>query len=152
MEKNRRQEDDEEEEDEEDDLMRLVRRQREAFSARNAAGRPSIRRATANTPEARSRPLASAPQTPVSINPATLSKSERLYRTLVKKYVGKAARTRATVRRDKILMAKRAARDCAKAVRQRQAQKPSKDATCKCLAQWFFATTCNPVITLLFTP
>uniref|UniRef100_A0A5K3EZA4 Chromatin-remodeling ATPase INO80 n=1 Tax=Mesocestoides corti TaxID=53468 RepID=A0A5K3EZA4_MESCO len=113
---------DEDNEEEDDDLMRLVRRQREAFSARMAAGRPSIRRNVGASPSAR-------PLTPVAVPTTTsaLSKNERLYRTLIKKFVGKAARLRANIRRDKLIMAKKAAKDCAKAVRQRQTQKPSKD-------------------------
>lgn len=128
------------EEDEEDDLMRLVRRQREAFSARVAAGRPSIRHqqhgdlvSSSTGRRSAAVALATTPGSVVPVNAAALSKNERLYRTLVKKYVGKAARARLTLRRDKVIMAKRAAKDCAKAVRQRQAgtQKPSRDATCQ---------------------
>ncbi|KAL5104581.1 Chromatin-remodeling ATPase INO80 [Taenia crassiceps] len=122
-------EDDDEDDEEDDDLMRLVRRQREAYTARVAAGRPSIRRGLAavgsGSAVATSSVNSSAVATPIAT--AALSKNERLYRSLIRKYIGKAARQRANIRRDKILMARKAARDCAKAVRQRQAQKTSKD-------------------------
>uniref|UniRef100_A0A0X3PL66 Chromatin-remodeling ATPase INO80 n=1 Tax=Schistocephalus solidus TaxID=70667 RepID=A0A0X3PL66_SCHSO len=118
------------EEDQEDDLTRFVRRQREACSARLAAGRPSIRRMSPDS-------VRSAQFTAVETESITatgnggqlISKQERLYRALIKKCVGKATRLRATIRRDKMLMARRAARDCARAVRQRvlQTQKPSRD-------------------------
>ncbi|VDM27551.1 unnamed protein product [Hydatigera taeniaeformis] len=114
-------------------MMRLVRRQREAYTARVAAGRPSIRRGLNSTgcgaTIATSATNSSALATPIAT--AALSKNERLYRSLIRKYIGKAARQRANIRRDKILMARKAARDCAKAVRQRQAQKTSKDFACK---------------------
>ncbi|BHF70900.1 Putative DNA helicase ino80 [Sparganum proliferum] len=118
------------EEDQEDDLTRFVRRQREACSARVAAGRPSIRRMSPDS-------MRSAQLTAVETESIAavggggqiISKQERLYRALIKKCVGKATRLRATIRRDKMLMARRAARDCARAVRQRvlQTQKPSRD-------------------------
>ncbi|CDS37899.1 dna helicase ino80 [Echinococcus multilocularis] len=122
-------EDDEDEDEEDDDLMRLVRRQREAYTARVAAGRPSIRRglAAAGSSGTVATSALNSSIVPTPIATAALSKNERLYRSLIRKYIGKAARQRANIRRDKILMARKAARDCAKAVRQRQAQKTSKD-------------------------
>lgn len=110
--------------------MRLVRRQREAYSARVAAGRPSIRRGFGmSTGSDNSSALnSSAVATPIATS--SLTKNERLYRSLIRKFIGKAARLRANIRRDKIQMAKKAAKDCAKAVRQRQAQKTSRDYAC----------------------
>lgn len=111
------------EDDEEDDLMRLVRRQKEAYSARVAAGRPSIRRtaATVTTTTTIKTPIATSALTP----------NERLYRKLIRKHIGKAARLRATNRRDKINMARKAATNVNKTFMKKNLPKNAKGTECK---------------------
>lgn len=98
-------------EEEEDDLIRLVRRQKEAYSARVAAGRPSIRRtgataaqnaAGASNSASNSGSAAAPPVASTSTSVKSLTPTERLYRKLIRKHIGKAARLRATIRREKI--------------------------------------------------
>ncbi|KAM3180585.1 hypothetical protein ACTXT7_015997, partial [Hymenolepis weldensis] len=110
------------EDDEEDDLMRLVRRQKEAYSARVAAGRPSIRRTAAAAAAAVT--TTTAIKTPIATS--ALTPNERLYRKLIRKHIGKAARLRATNRRDKINIARKAATNVNKTFMKKNLPKNAK--------------------------
>ncbi|THD26396.1 INO80 [Fasciola hepatica] len=118
------------EDDEEDQLTAIVRRQREAFSARVAAGRPSIRnQAKTSNPSDLSHPLSGASSASIARVLQT-NKVLREWKMLARKVLCKVARQCLATRREKISLAKRAARECARVVRQRAllSHKAGKDA------------------------
>lgn len=137
-------------EEEEDDLMRLVRRQREAYSARVAAGRPSIRRGlAANNAVASATTDGSdtlAVITPIATS--ALTPHERLCRKLIRKGIGRAARLRANIRRDKINMARKAAKECSKAFLRKNTQKNAKGPDCKLSSMFYRAIACGIALTI----
>uniref|UniRef100_A0A183A7A7 Chromatin-remodeling ATPase INO80 n=1 Tax=Echinostoma caproni TaxID=27848 RepID=A0A183A7A7_9TREM len=116
-------------EEEEDQLTAIVRRQREAFSARVAAGRPSIRNQIRPNPSDLSRPLSGASSAAIARVLQT-NKVLREWKILARKVLCKVARQCLATRREKISAAKRAARECARVVRQRAllSHKAGKDA------------------------
>ncbi|CAH8824713.1 unnamed protein product [Trichobilharzia szidati] len=123
-------EEDEEEEDEEDQLTAIISRQRQAFSARAAAGRPSIREMKSNSQKKPiSPPFITTGSSSVPAARRLSAKVLRAWKSLAKKEICKLARQRIAIRRDKIAMAKRAARECARLLRQKAllSQKASKD-------------------------
>lgn len=121
-------EDEEEEDDQEDQLTAIVRRQREAFSARAAAGRPSARNTRASEPTELQLSGSNA-ATMARITQA--NKVLREWKALARKTVCKVARQWIISRREKLLLAKRAARECSRLLRQRAliSQKAAKDAS-----------------------
>lgn len=119
--------------DDEDQLTAIVRRQREAFSARVAAGRPSIRNQTKTTnPSDFSHPLSGANSASIARALQT-NKVLREWKMLARKVLCKVARQCLAVRREKISSAKRAARECARVIRQRAllSHKAGRDAVSK---------------------
>ncbi|KER21238.1 hypothetical protein T265_10398 [Opisthorchis viverrini] len=124
-----------EEEEEEDQLTVIVRRQREVFSARVAAGRPSIRNTrppstAANTTTATTEYKLSGASSAALARAMLSNKVLREWKALARKVVCKVARQWIATRRDKMSLAKRAARDCARLMRQRAlvSQKSTRDA------------------------
>ncbi|VDO90178.1 unnamed protein product [Schistosoma mattheei] len=124
---------DEDDDEEEDQLTAIVSRQRQAFSARAAAGRPSIRKIQSDLQVKSGDAVLST----VSCVPAARrlsAKVLRAWKSLAKKIICKVARQRGTNRRDKIILAKRAARECARLLRQKAllSQKAARDSISKC--------------------
>ncbi|GAA54158.1 DNA helicase INO80 [Clonorchis sinensis] len=124
------------EDEEEDQLTVIVRRQREVFSARVAAGRPSIRNSrppsttATNTTTAASEYKLSGASSAALARAMLSNKMLREWKALARKVVCKVARQWIATRRDKMSLAKRAARDCARLMRQRAlvSQKSTRDA------------------------
>ncbi|KAG5442347.1 putative DNA helicase ino80 [Clonorchis sinensis] len=124
------------EDEEEDQLTVIVRRQREVFSARVAAGRPSIRNSrppsttATNTTTAASEYKLSGASSAALARAMLSNKVLREWKALARKVVCKVARQWIATRRDKMSLAKRAARDCARLMRQRAlvSQKSTRDA------------------------
>ncbi|CAL8102832.1 unnamed protein product [Calicophoron daubneyi] len=119
----------EDEEEDEDQLTAIVRRQREQFSARAAAGRPSARNtksAWSSDGERRLSGSNSAAMTRATQSNRVL----REWKSLARKVICKVARQWLGSRRDKLTMAKRTARECARLLRQRAllSQKCARDA------------------------
>ncbi|KAA3672360.1 DNA helicase INO80, partial [Paragonimus westermani] len=123
-----------EEDEEEDQLTRIVRRQREAFSARAAAGRPSVR----NTEQPSTATVVASPgeRKLSGSNAAAIAritqtdKVLREWKALARKVICKVARQWIASRRERVAQAKRAAKECARLMRQRalSSQKAAKDA------------------------
>ncbi|CAH8491773.1 unnamed protein product [Schistosoma rodhaini] len=119
---------DEDDDEEEDQLTAIVSRQRQAFSARAAAGRPSIRKIQSDL-QAKSGDAALSTVSSVPAARRLSAKVLRAWKSLAKKIICKVARQRGTNRRDKIIIAKRAARECARLLRQKAliSQKAARD-------------------------
>lgn len=119
-------EDDDEEDEDDDPLTIIIRQQRKTFSARVAAGRPSAR----NSLEIQRQKLNSKSDYQLPASTRLPSKVLRAWKLMAKKVICKVARQRLGYKRDKIALAKRAARDCARHLRQRAllSQRLAKDA------------------------
>ncbi|CAH8435177.1 unnamed protein product [Schistosoma turkestanicum] len=118
---------DEDDDEEEDQLTAIVSRQRQAFSARAAAGRPSIRKIQSDLQTKSGAILSTAASVPAARRLS--AKVLRAWKSMAKKIICKVARQRVASRRDKMIIAKRAARECARLLRQKAllSQKASKD-------------------------
>ncbi|CAH8438016.1 unnamed protein product [Schistosoma intercalatum] len=119
---------DEDDDEEEDQLTAIVSRQRQAFSARAAAGRPSIRKIQSDL-QVKSGDAVLSTVSSVPAARRLSAKVLRAWKSLAKKIICKVARQRGTNRRDKIILAKRAARECARLLRQKAllSQKAARD-------------------------
>ncbi|CAH8552813.1 unnamed protein product [Schistosoma bovis] len=119
---------DEDDDEEEDQLTTIVSRQRQAFSARAAAGRLSIRKIQSDL-QVKSGDAVLSTVSSVPGARRLSAKVLRAWKSLAKKIICKAARQRGTNRRDKIILAKRAARECARLLRQKAllSQKAARD-------------------------
>ncbi|VDP58984.1 unnamed protein product, partial [Schistosoma curassoni] len=124
---------DEDDDEEEDQLTAIVSRQRQAFSARAAAGRPSIRKIQSDL-QVKSGDAVLSTVSSVPAARRLSAKVLRAWKSLAKKIICKVARQRGTNRRDKIILAKRAARECARLLRQKAllSQKAARDSISKC--------------------
>ncbi|KAK4473025.1 hypothetical protein MN116_004219 [Schistosoma mekongi] len=118
---------DEVNDEEEDQLTAIVSRQRQAFSARVAAGRPSIRKIQPHLETKTGGILCTTNSVPAARRLS--SKVLRAWKSMAKKIICKMARQRVANRRDKMIIAKRAARECARLLRQKAllSQKAARD-------------------------